>query len=105
MRNYIWGSLFLMTAFGASAEISKPIGKSTVIGVGVNANTVAQRVCYYQDQAYSEGAMLQVGDHIIQCASANDFETNGALKWQPIDKNHSPQIEQTDGAVKRYKVN
>ncbi|WP_070965113.1 DUF1496 domain-containing protein [Vibrio sonorensis] len=52
--------------------------------VGVNATDAVKRVCWYQDSAYSEGAILQVGEFYIKCQAANDFETNGALKWVSI---------------------
>lgn len=46
---------------------------------------IAKRVCYYQDQAYSEGAVIQIGEIYLACQRANDFETNGALKWLPLN--------------------
>lgn len=54
--------------------------------VGINANEIAKRICYYQDQAYSEGAIIQVGDYYMMCTAARDFETNGALMWRQLDK-------------------
>ncbi|EGU47470.1 hypothetical protein VII00023_07319 [Vibrio ichthyoenteri ATCC 700023] len=52
----------------------------------VNASDLKHRICYYQDQAYSLGALLNVGEHIIRCVEANDFETNGQLKWVMLNK-------------------
>ena len=49
--------------------------------VGINATELSKRVCYYQNHAYSEGAIIQVSDYFISCGAANDFETNGKLKW------------------------
>lgn len=61
--------------------------------IGINATELSKRVCYYQNHAYSEGAIIQVSDYFISCGAANDFETNGKLKWlllndsQPKRKN------------------
>ncbi|MFM2589524.1 DUF1496 domain-containing protein [Vibrio sp. TBV020] len=76
--------------------------------IGINASEVAKRVCYYQDQAYSDGAILQVGEHYMLCTNANDFETNGALKWVQLGSNSVPVQETTEQppkAGKRYSVN
>lgn len=43
----------------------------------VVSDDIAKRVCYYQDQAYSEGAVIVVGEIYLVCQRANDFETNG----------------------------
>lgn len=59
--------------------------------VGINANDVSnmgKRVCFYQDMAYSLGAILQIGEHELICKEANHFETNGQLKWFPL----TPQL-------------
>lgn len=96
----------LLAPAAVSADSIQSSANRAVIGIGVDATHVAQRVCYYQDHAYSEGAMIQVGDHVIQCAAANHFETNGALKWQPINKENDPGDEQAvESAIKRYSVN
>lgn len=75
--------------------------------VGINASEVAKRVCYYQDQAYSDGAIIQVGEHYMVCSSANSFETNGALKWNQLDEQAARQAEEKTKtkAVKRYSTN
>ncbi|MEI2563297.1 DUF1496 domain-containing protein [Vibrio metoecus] len=51
----------------------------------VVGDDIAKRVCYYQDQAYSEGAVIVVGEIYLVCQRANDFETNGPLKWLPLN--------------------
>ncbi len=77
-----YGLLLLLMFSGiTSAKVistpSKPI-------VAVDGSELAKRVCYYQDQAYSLGAVLQVGEHYLICTEANKYETNGALKWEPL---------------------
>ncbi|OIQ26676.1 DUF1496 domain-containing protein [uncultured Vibrio sp.] len=71
----------LMIAPSNANVISTP-GKAIIAVDGANA---AKRVCYYQDQAYSLGSILQVGEHYMICKEANDFETNGALRWFPLE--------------------
>ncbi|MFX3701700.1 DUF1496 domain-containing protein, partial [Streptococcus suis] len=45
-----------------------------------------QRVCYYDDKAYSIGSVLEIGGVVIKCAVENDFEQNGARRWVEIIK-------------------
>ncbi|MGR5237135.1 YnjH family protein [Vibrio alfacsensis] len=47
---------------------------------------LGQRICYYDDKAYTEGAMLKIDDVLLVCADANDFESNGALRWVILKK-------------------
>lgn len=48
---------------------------------------LGQRLCYYEDKAYSAGAVVKVDNVLIICADENDFETNGSLKWVVLNKN------------------
>ncbi|MBU2897832.1 DUF1496 domain-containing protein [Vibrio hepatarius] len=74
--------------------------------VAIDASNASKRVCYYQDQAYSLGAILQVGEHYMTCDRANDFETNGALKWIPLDPANQakPSTQVADPNVKTYSI-
>ncbi|RSD31397.1 DUF1496 domain-containing protein [Vibrio pectenicida] len=96
-------TLLLLISGPTSAYIITTPGKPVV---AIDASNTGKRVCYYQDQAYSLGAILQVGDHYMTCDRANDFETNGALKWLPLDKqNQAESINQEhDPSVKTYSV-
>lgn len=97
MRLWHLGLLSLMCFPALANTIAKP--PKAVIGI--NAGEVAKRVCYYQDQAYSEGAIITVGENALLCTAANSFETNGALKWQSLE--HTPAPEQTQPkSGKRY---
>ncbi|MDG3085997.1 DUF1496 domain-containing protein [Vibrio hannami] len=74
--------MFLLVSIPASLSaktISTP-DKAIVLG----GDDIGKRVCYYQDKAYSEGAVLQIGEHYIICDKANSFETNGSLKWHQL---------------------
>ncbi|WP_244204711.1 DUF1496 domain-containing protein [Vibrio rhodolitus] len=54
--------------------------------VVVNSQQANHRICFYQDQAYSEGALLEVGGFVMRCENANQYETNGSLKWVTFAK-------------------
>jgi hypothetical protein len=77
--------LILITILAATPLNAKVSSTSNRAIIAVDGSNVAKRVCYYQDKAYSLGAILQVGDHYMVCKEANDFETNGALKWVPLE--------------------
>lgn len=82
MRLFTLLILFTSTNVIASNQVISTPGKPII---GVNATEVGKRVCFYQDMAYSEGAILEVGEHYLICQSVNDFETNGQLKWFQLD--------------------
>lgn len=69
-----------------SANANKIISTPAKAAVVVTQSGQQQRVCYYDDKAYSIGAVLEVSGVVIQCAAENDFETNGALAWVEIKK-------------------
>ncbi len=57
--------------------------KALVVGDG----KLGQRICYYDDKAYTAGAVIKVDDIVIVCANENKFEMNGSLKWVRVNKN------------------
>ncbi|MFV0450395.1 MAG: DUF1496 domain-containing protein [Vibrio sp.] len=81
MLKYVTLILLLISPTSIAKTITTPAEPVPVI---VDGN-VGKRVCYYQDQAYSEGALLQVGELYMICQAANKFETNGQLKWVQLD--------------------
>ncbi|GLT19296.1 hypothetical protein GCM10007938_30780 [Vibrio zhanjiangensis] len=103
MRLSLLALLFVVSGSVSSNIITTP-GKPVVIGI--DGSHAGKRVCYYQDQAYSLGAVLQVGDHYITCDRANDFETNGALKWIPLEQANQvkPSTQTPDPNVKTYSI-
>ncbi|ENM5926880.1 YnjH family protein [Vibrio mimicus] len=78
----------MLKAIGVLALLSYSVAlqaaPTTTLPV-VIGDDIAKRVCYYQDQAYSEGAVILVGEVYLSCQRANDFETNGPLKWLPLN--------------------
>ncbi|MDE1338085.1 DUF1496 domain-containing protein [Vibrio aestuarianus] len=86
-RNCSWSCYLLSTLLIApltvtAKVISTPSNPLVVTGTGKSQ----QRVCYYNDKAYSIGAVLQVGEVYMLCKEANDFEKNGALRWVILEK-------------------
>ncbi|MCG7488059.1 YnjH family protein [Vibrio sp. Of14-4] len=96
-------AVFLILAGPASANIITTPGKAVI---AIDSGNAGKRVCYYQDQAYSLGAILQVGEHYMTCDRANDFETNGALKWIPLEQANQakPSAQAPDPNVKTYSI-
>ncbi|EDP60506.1 YnjH family protein [Vibrio sp. AND4] len=56
---------------------STPDTQALVIANG----KLGQRICYYEDKAYTFGAVLNVEGVLLMCTDENDFENNSALKW------------------------
>ncbi|MCL9782704.1 YnjH family protein [Vibrio sp. S4M6] len=85
MQRIIIGIGFVLISGMSFAEVISLPQHSARNAVVVNAQNMKSRVCYYQDQAYSLGAILQVGKFYMVCNPANKFETNGALKWEAYE--------------------
>ncbi|NLR15751.1 DUF1496 domain-containing protein [Pseudoalteromonas peptidolytica] len=49
-----------------------------------------KRVCWYQGQSYSEGALLQQFDMLFVCAPKKHNEDNGQLIWIKADTSGKP---------------
>jgi len=103
MKSYlslIFAVISLPTIANTITTPTKPI-------VAIDASEMNKRVCYYQDLAYSDGAILQVGEHYMVCSAANSFETNGVLKWNPLDEQATQETETKANtkAVKRHSTN
>jgi hypothetical protein len=84
--NKHWLMLGLLSTVGYANTISTP-GKAIIVGNSNNA--LAKRVCYYQDKAYSLGAILQVGENDMICSEENAHESNGPLRWFPLGQERS----------------
>ncbi|ROV59168.1 DUF1496 domain-containing protein [Vibrio ponticus] len=75
--------LLPISAGAAEKSYSTPNHRAAVV---VNSEQANHRICYYQDLAYSEGALLEVGGYLMRCENANQYETNGKLKWVTFAK-------------------
>lgn len=78
MLKYCVWLLLIAPSFG----YTKVINTASLPVVVATEGKALQRVCYYKDQAYSIGAVIQVGELYMICQEANDFETNGPLRWE-----------------------
>ncbi|AXN30967.1 MULTISPECIES: DUF1496 domain-containing protein [Vibrio] len=94
-------TLLLLASVSASANVITTPGKAVI---AIDGSEAAKRVCYYQDQGYSLGAILQVGEHYMICTEANDFETNGALKWAPLNSQTQVEPKESNPKVKSYSI-
>ncbi|HIF9084324.1 TPA: DUF1496 domain-containing protein [Photobacterium damselae] len=76
--------LFALLCSGvvSAATYSTPV-KPVVV---VNDGLLGQRVCYYDGKSFSLGSILQVGKHYMICQEAFDYESNGNLRWYPLDE-------------------
>ncbi len=88
MKKFILAALLILSPVVFAKTVSTP----AAVPVVVDGN-VGKRVCYYQDQAYSEGALLQVGELYMICQAANKFETNGQLKWVQLESKEKKASE------------
>lgn len=89
--------LTVLSPLCAAKVISTP-GKPII---AIDGGSMGTRVCYYQDQAYSEGALLQVGERYMTCQKANDFESNSALKWMSLEESELDAQSQKSSLPKR----
>ncbi|WP_256612978.1 DUF1496 domain-containing protein [Vibrio ostreae] len=69
----------LNSAAAQANSISVSTPKPAIV---LDGGDMGKRVCYYEDKAYSEGAVLQVGEVYMLCQRASQIETNGPLKWR-----------------------
>ncbi|HCE1878052.1 YnjH family protein [Vibrio parahaemolyticus] len=77
-------SIFTLSAMVAllsgsvfAKSYSTPESKALLVADG----KIGQRICYYEDKAYTAGAVIKVDDVLLVCSDENDYETNGSLKW------------------------
>ncbi|MGL0950356.1 DUF1496 domain-containing protein [Vibrio vulnificus] len=78
---------FLLLSSGPAVAKTVSTGDKVVAA----ESSARLRVCYYQDQAYSIGAVLNVEGVLLECVAEKSFETNGALKWQQIKIKDEPK--------------
>ncbi len=79
----ILSAMSLFSGLACSKSYSTAESKSLVVAEG----KLGQRLCYYDDKAYTVGAVIKVDDVLIGCIAENDFETNGSLKWVVLNEN------------------
>ena len=54
------------------------------IEFNLDGKVINQRLCFYEDKAYSLGAIVDIGGYKLQCAVENEVELNGRLMWKNL---------------------
>lgn len=85
----LWLSIFSLSSFASEKSYSTPSRAAIV----VDAQAANHRLCFYQDQAFSQGALLEIGGYLMRCDDANEFESNGRLKWVTLGKTSDEKPE------------
>ncbi|MGF1692058.1 DUF1496 domain-containing protein [Photobacterium kagoshimensis] len=63
---------------------SKTVSTGTKAKVQLDVQGVGQRVCFYDDKAYSLGSVIKVESVLLECLPEKKFEQNGALCWHKL---------------------
>ncbi|MCH7372879.1 DUF1496 domain-containing protein [Aeromonas sp. MR16] len=72
----------LTPALAAPNTLTQSVGTDLVLPLG----SLPERVCWYQDQKYFQGARIQQGDVWLECGPQHVLESKGPLAW------HEPQL-------------
>ncbi|MDO2948293.1 DUF1496 domain-containing protein [Aeromonas simiae] len=89
VRGWLAGLLALGMVGGASGEILAR-GNHGGARLLLPANP-GERVCWYAEQRYSEGAVLNLPEGALICAPQNEQESNGPLMWRTPEPGKEPQ--------------
>ena len=89
----------LYTALLSSSFVTLANEKNKHLWVETDVNN---RVCWYQDKKYSQGALLVVNEYTLVCELKYPQQTNGPLAWLKVDKNGNPIYPKP---IKRITVN
>lgn len=74
-------TVLLISTLSSAAQANSISVSTPKPAIVLDGGDMGKRVCYYEDKAYSEGAVLQVGEVYMLCQRASQIETNGPLKW------------------------
>ncbi|MGL5344499.1 MAG: DUF1496 domain-containing protein [Plesiomonas sp.] len=67
-------------------------GNSDRIKLNIDSGALMQgSACYYADQRYSEGALLDVGNNVMRCIKQKPEFNNSPLEWQIFKPNSEQQ--------------
>lgn len=75
-------TLFLLLA--SSSALAVPHAIITRPGLELNVNSDLEPACFYADQRYSKGAIIEMAGQPYICEQEKSFEQNGRLSWQPF---------------------
>lgn len=71
-----------VVSFGASA--APEVSVRHLPEINLQSGRLDHRVCFYNGEEYSLGAILVVESVVLECKPENDFESNGRLKWHRV---------------------
>ncbi|WP_318519040.1 DUF1496 domain-containing protein [Photobacterium leiognathi] len=54
------------------------------IEFNLDGQATNQRLCFYEDKAYSLGAIIAIDGVKLECVIENSIETNGRLMWKNL---------------------
>ncbi|PSW42549.1 DUF1496 domain-containing protein [Photobacterium leiognathi subsp. mandapamensis] len=54
------------------------------IEFNLDGQATNQRLCFYEDKAYSLGAIIAIDGVKLECVDENSIETNGRLMWKKL---------------------
>lgn len=72
---------WVLLAFSATVSANTI---STRPPVELNIASGLEPVCFYADQRYSRGAVIEMGKQLFVCEREQSFEQNGRLSWHPF---------------------
>lgn len=84
IRVVIFGAVGALLTSTVSAKVITTPGSDVGAAVLLSDSKLGKRVCYYNDKAYSLGAVINVEGVVLQCVAEQDFEMNGQLKWKAL---------------------
>jgi hypothetical protein len=84
IRVVILGAVGVLLASTVSAKVITTPGSDVGAAVLLSDSKLGKRVCYYNDKAYSLGAVINVEGVVLQCVAEQGFEMNGQLKWKAL---------------------
>ncbi|MFY8275240.1 DUF1496 domain-containing protein [Pseudoalteromonas sp. SSDWG2] len=87
MRNKMLLGLALLTSLQVHANNSN---KSEHLIVGVSPATSAAHLCWYNEQRFSEGAIIEMHKTAKICALKHPNQANGPLMWRSLDAKGQP---------------
>ncbi|WP_318491167.1 DUF1496 domain-containing protein [Photobacterium leiognathi] len=59
------------------------------IEFNLDGKATNQRLCFYEDKAYSLGAIIAIDGVKLECVVENRIETNGRLMWKNLSSSMS----------------
>ncbi|MBM7454983.1 hypothetical protein HNR62_000833 [Oceanisphaera litoralis] len=77
LKSLVWGLLCLSAMTTANTISTRP-------PVELNIASGLEPVCFYADQRYSKGSVIEMGKQLFVCEREQSFEQNGRLSWHPF---------------------